>query len=473
MPDPAWFTSLSGWWSFEAVTYDNVSGTLVDHSGSGHDGNFQIRPVVTGVNATQIVGYEPGGTPPWACSKGAAIDSDLFPAIITNRDLDGSLPTGLQVPYAGGTPWYSTSSWSMAIWVKADAPGTYIGVWDSGHAYAIGDVVTASDLQVYIATATTTGNDPTTDGAVHWHLSDCSYPVSDLTFSTFALMTVFGDEVSNGAARNGWRVHTTDGKEMLFSSTTTSDLSLGKSLPDGQWHLYVVTSDGTTITGYRDDAIVTGTVTHAGFGVAGNGPIWGSRNVSGPGDVQYAQPWNGEWADTMTWDRVLSSDDIHNLYIGTDCVQGIKIKNKFFAKRAPDANEFTRAAHIKYTGACQVVPWDVAGLTVQSGEPTGANVLALHQTRWFEYIPSADAEVTFYTAGTPADDYSQSPGNDADLYETLAIWTGSSLGALSEVDSVDDAQAGLTVSLTAFTSYKIQVGTGKQGCNGMATLAWF
>ncbi len=44
----------------------------------------------------------------------------------------------------------------------------FVTSWIIGYGYAIGDHCVGSDAQAYVAIEATTGNDPTTDGGVHW-----------------------------------------------------------------------------------------------------------------------------------------------------------------------------------------------------------------------------------------------------------------------------------------------------------------
>jgi len=290
MPDPAWFTGLIDWWSMESLDYSGT-GSLPDHAGGGHPGTTVISTPVIGVNDTTIVTLESTDAPPWFCSKGAGVKVRIWPAIITNHDLAGSNPFQIKAAY-GGSPWYSPSSWTLAIWARADEFGAIAG------------------------------GPPPLD----------SYLISDLAISHYEVMTLIGDEVSDGASENGWRIQIgTDGKSVNFTSHSTADITIG-TLTDDQWHLYVVTSDGTTIKTYMDTT-PGGTLAHSGFAVSSNSILWGTRNAEGPGDFGYAQPWNGSFADTLMWDRALSADDIVEFFLGLDCAQVYRIKSKIHGVR--------------------------------------------------------------------------------------------------------------------------------------------
>ena len=471
MPSPAWYTGLDAWWQPKLAAAGG-SGTVPDQSGNSHDLSYLLTSPQNGVNATPILEESIGTIPPWACTKGGSLLIETTSAIITNLDLKGSVPFQIRRTYSGSTPWYSATSWTLAVWAKAGgAQGTYIGVWNSGRTYVVGNTVQASDGQVYICNTTSTGDDPTTDGGAHWDLTYCYYLDSDLVSAHHSAMTLLGDERSNGASRTGWRIRTNNGAEMLFSSSATTDMSLGKLMADGQWHLYVVTSDGTHVKGYIDAGVATDSLTHTGFGTGDTSFDIGYRNVGGPGDVQYAEPWNGEIGDVLMWDRALSSSDIIDFYNGADCVEGgQRIKQKFFGKKGHPCNKFKRPCHVRVSGTCAYA-WDPAGLTLETSEPMGGAISTLKQTLWFAFTPTVTGNVTFHTAGsTPADDYSSHSGY---LDLNIAVWTGSSIGSLSEVGSVEHGEDGLTVSLTADTTYHVQVGANKQGVNGVATLAWF
>jgi hypothetical protein len=304
---------------------------------------------------------------------------------------------------------------------------------------------------------------------------------------------VVGDLWVESSALHGWviqviydaagSIYTPNSGSMSLESQSAStfmrSMDFGAFLDGDGWYMLAITSDGTDVKTYSNLGTSDGPVTLRDTEPSTSGPYsssapitFGGINVSGGGSG-YAHPFNGAWHTSLFWDRPLSLSELNELKI--TCKNGKKLRTKFFAKRAPAHNDFAHPVSLssRVTGSCQAVPWDVAGLGTQVGEPTGANVVELHQTGWFNFTPTATGAVTFHTTGLPGDDYSQSPGDATKLYQTLAVYTGTSLGSLTEVDSVDDAQAGLTVTLTAGSTYTLQVGTGKKGSNGVATFAWF
>lgn len=64
---------------------------------------------------------------------------------------------------------YSGSQWRSLLPVNLNnTPASGPLAWASGTTYSASQQVTGSDNYIYTATGSTTGNDPTTDGGVHW-----------------------------------------------------------------------------------------------------------------------------------------------------------------------------------------------------------------------------------------------------------------------------------------------------------------
>lgn len=291
MPSPAWFSGLIDWWSMRDIRYDDVPGGLIDTVGA-HDGTFAVPSFYVGIDAFNVMEMLPGDAPLWHCSLGGALHAIIFPTILTNFDLKGVVPYNVIVNYSGGTPWYTPTSWSFAIWANCDT----VGFLDPGP--------------------------PPLD----------SYPVSDGAISHYEQMTLVGDEISDGASRHGWRIRIgTDGKTVVFSDSGGLSVELGV-VPDTDYHLYSVSSDGVNVYGYMD-GVLGGSIPAAGFQTSASGLRWGMRNVTGPGDIQYAEPWYGQFADTLMWDRALSADDWADFFLGLDCAQSYRIRNRFYAER--------------------------------------------------------------------------------------------------------------------------------------------
>lgn len=123
-------------------------------------------------------------------------------------------------------------------------------------------------------------------------------------------------------------------------------------------------------------------------------------------------------------------------------------------------------------------PIDNTGATVEAGEPhghEGSYVVPNNQSIWFKWTAPADISGVFFTTeGSTA-----TAGGALDT--TLAVYTGTSLAALTEVAANDDTREppGDYTSRVAFnavngTTYYIQAGTYSSGTfgNGMVALSW-
>lgn len=114
--------------------------------------------------------------------------------------------------------------------------------------------------------------------------------------------------------------------------------------------------------------------------------------------------------------------------------------------------------------------------TTEAGEQAGSAWSNLAQTVWYAITPDIDGHLLIDTAGSVAEDPSFA-GPDGYLDTTLAIWTGTSLAGLTELDSNDDtdgstATSSLLVPVDAGTTYYISVGTFDAGYAGTAHIAW-
>jgi M6 family metalloprotease-like protein len=91
-----------------------------------------------------------------------------------------------------------------------------------------------------------------------------------------------------------------------------------------------------------------------------------------------------------------------------------------------------------------------AGATEEGGEPA-PSCAPIGKTVWYRFVPGANQTVTFSTAGSGFD-------------SVLAVWRGTSLGALTQVGCDDDGVAAggasriQSLALTAGQTYYIQVG---------------
>ncbi|MDO8963192.1 MAG: M6 family metalloprotease domain-containing protein [Coriobacteriia bacterium] len=104
----------------------------------------------------------------------------------------------------------------------------------------------------------------------------------------------------------------------------------------------------------------------------------------------------------------------------------------------------------------------IDGATMQFAEPAPVADPAIGSSLWYEWQAPRDGAVYFATTGS-------------DFDTVLGVYTGSTLGALSEVASDDDGDGG-TASIVGFTAsagtiYRIQLG-GQAGAWGRAVLSW-
>lgn len=120
----------------------------------------------------------------------------------------------------------------------------------------------------------------------------------------------------------------------------------------------------------------------------------------------------------------------------------------------------------------------VEDATVESGEPCGSNIGAPYETVWYKWTAPGSGTATFDTHGSTTPDPGSFGGADGFLDTTMTVWTGTSLGALTEIVSDDDDPAGGTyTSLCTFNVvggvvYLIQVGTYDSGYTGDIHLNW-
>jgi hypothetical protein len=120
--------------------------------------------------------------------------------------------------------------------------------------------------------------------------------------------------------------------------------------------------------------------------------------------------------------------------------------------------------------------WDITidDYTTEGSEPMpGAG--DVFKSCWFKWVAPSTGTFTFTTmesTSTNADDV----GTFGEMDTVLAIYTGASLGALSEVDSNDDGSFGLTseiaLSATSGTTYWIQAGPLNSDDTGDIVLSW-
>lgn len=107
--------------------------------------------------------------------------------------------------------------------------------------------------------------------------------------------------------------------------------------------------------------------------------------------------------------------------------------------------------------------------TVQGSEPIPSAASANYRTVWWKWTPQLSGTATISTRGS-------TDTTGAVLDTMLAVWTGTSLAALTEVASNDDGPVDytseVTFTATAGTTYYIQVG-GSYDYQGTIRLRWF
>ena len=122
----------------------------------------------------------------------------------------------------------------------------------------------------------------------------------------------------------------------------------------------------------------------------------------------------------------------------------------------PANNCFASPTSVAASG--QTLSQSTTGATTESGEPSPCAGIA--NTVWFTWTPSVSGTATFDTVGS--------------AYDTaLAVYTGTSLTGLTNLGCNDDISSTdqdsrLSLSVTAGTNYRIQVG-GYQGATGSLT----
>ncbi|MFC3726955.1 S8 family peptidase, partial [Neoaquamicrobium sediminum] len=117
----------------------------------------------------------------------------------------------------------------------------------------------------------------------------------------------------------------------------------------------------------------------------------------------------------------------------------------------PANNNFANriAVAVPAAGSTRTVTGSNVGATAETGEPFHAGRTGARTSVWWRYTPTASGSITITTAGSSFD-------------TVLAVYTGSSVGALSSVASNDDVASGnlqssVTFNGTAGTQYQIAV----------------
>lgn len=491
------FDGLIDWWAFgdaadvlaaapdnggfpgsDAVFSDNIARFgLTPHDGLYTNGGF-------GYQGDQIIGIndvEPGA--PWACRYDKkALVQNLAP---TGPAWDsaihyvfGDLVTYLSIVYrciAANTNVVPTNA---AYWRRMPSAGSIDPASGWGGFSGLVDTTTPTEFSFNIWAK------PTPNG----------YFIS----RSGALMLTYlcGDVQATPGSERGWAITANyTGTPLGFNpnsgffqlrsksgATIMPNLSLGsfRYLGDGStdWVMLTITYDSTTVKCYQSFTV-------AGFGFVTtltdslvtdfhiNSQIcFGARNNTGPDDGLFSSPFNGAFDEALMWNRALTADEVNA--IPTACNGSTKGKARFTAVQ-PETHKLFTHAKVMRGALGTTVAWDVAGLYTEPGEPVGSAVTGgLFQTVWFKWTAPASGPITFITAdSSPGDVYSQSPGEASKLWSTLTVWTGTSLGGLTEIVSVDDSAVHpATFTAVAGTEYLIQIGTGKTGENGKASLAW-
>ena len=115
-------------------------------------------------------------------------------------------------------------------------------------------------------------------------------------------------------------------------------------------------------------------------------------------------------------------------------------------------------------------PLPITYATTETGEPQGSVVVELHKTLWFTWVAPSTGTVTFDLSG------SYDVGYVGPMDTTMTVWTGSSLGTLTEIASNDDGPVDYTsqcvFTASGGTTYRIQVGTYGWSEDGTIILNW-
>ena len=125
----------------------------------------------------------------------------------------------------------------------------------------------------------------------------------------------------------------------------------------------------------------------------------------------------------------------------------------------PDNDHFANA--LTLTGPSGVVRGSSVGATKEPGEPDHAGNAGGHSV-WYRWTAPLTGQVRFATLGSGFD-------------TTLAVYTGGSVSALTEIASNNDSvgtNSVVTFAATAGTTYSIAV-DGYNGAYGLVNLSWF
>lgn len=134
----------------------------------------------------------------------------------------------------------------------------------------------------------------------------------------------------------------------------------------------------------------------------------------------------------------------------------------------PPANDNFADAE-EWTGTSGSISVDTTDSTVESGEPVGSHWFSppggvAHRTVWYKYTPPSSGNLTIDLSPTGTFD------------STLAVWTGTAVGSLTEVGSDDDSGGGgtskLTVPVASGVTYHIQIGGYNDSYFGLISGTW-
>lgn len=404
---------LVSWWRWgdcadALFDYGNFAGNVstpfrdgaADYGIAPHDGGYVGGAIMYSPDDT-VVGTAYAADPaPWACDLAGAPGGD---STALGQTVIGGLGAGVidpqvgrfsnnlgLVPY-GGTPWIDpTDGWTWVIFAQLVA-GYYI--------LRTGAV---KQQQLCGDASLDAGNTRGWSITAHLGTSPLETPIVD-GVTTYT-------EGFNGEI------------EFFFnmagpSPATSFSLSLGSSA-DGDtsldgYQFFVVTFDGITFKTYNPWRGAAGdpyepieTIVKP-FTQGVQGLSFGARNNTGAGDDGYSFPWYGAWDSTLQWNRALTKEEI--VAFQTACDLKLKFKHRFTAANSDSHNRFARARTIRGASG-QSIPHTVAGHSVETDEPTGANVPYRGQTAWFKWTAPASGPVTFHTEnGSPVDRWSTAP----------------------------------------------------------------
>ena len=128
---------------------------------------------------------------------------------------------------------------------------------------------------------------------------------------------------------------------------------------DGNWHSYIITWDGANINGYFD-GVLCGTGTYPGANLSNGLPIKIGRL-----DEAYWQSYNGSVDDIGIWNRVLTADELLDLFNSCSVSPQVVLGNS-----SPSA--FTSSTYICDNNLGSIYTWTVSNGVIAGGQGTNS-----------------------------------------------------------------------------------------------------